>query len=203
MALQYPNSPNKPYKLYTDIQFIALVALNLTLIILYKTNIYQASTIVITYYLQSLLIGLMQFVRLLSLKQTEGKKRTKFFTAFFFAFHFGMFHLVYFIFLISMMDEIPGRVDFSWLGISLGGFFVGTAAETIRHIMADKSEQRSEAFLFITPYLRIVPMHLFIMYAFTHFEPKKFLYFLLLKTAADIISYLLTSTRKRKTAVAL
>lgn len=191
---------NRPYRFYTDIQFVAIVVLNLLMIVLYETNLQQASTIVITYYLQSLCVGLFHFIRLLSQKSYGASKKSKYFPAFFFAIHFNGFHFVYAIFLLTMMDDIPGTVNMSLVGLSLLSVFIGSTSETLRNIKNDRKKDTPNGFLFFLPYVRIIPMHLFLILSFTSFEPTTFLYFLLLKTVADIITYFITTPKKLRTA---
>lgn len=193
-----PEQKPRPYKLYTDAQFITMLVLNLLMIVLYLRNPLEASTIIITYYLQSVLIGVFYVIQLLIKKRIDGGQN-RLIGPLFFTFHFGMFHFVYFIFLITMMDEIPGIVDFSVLGFSLATIIAGSVTNTIKMVY-NKDGQAPSLSIFV-PYLRIVPMHLFIFMAFTRFDATKFIYFLLLKTAADIITYLVTSTGKRQTSV--
>ena len=98
-----------------------------------------------------------------------------------------------------MMDEIPGTVDILVLGFSLATIIAGSVANTIK--MTYSKDGQAPSLSIFVPYLRIVPMHLFIFMAFTHFDATKFIYFLLLKTVADIITYLVTSTGKRQASV--
>lgn len=173
-----------------DPAFITLLVINGMLVALYRRDINNASTIIFTYYLQSVVTGMLHFIRLLMLKdscsQGSGWK-----VAGFFAFHYGLFHLVYLIFLGPMLTEIPGRVDIALLGVSVIGFLGGGIAELIEKSANDRKKPPVPFLLFFQPYLRIVPVHLFIMAAFLAFTPEKFLLFLMLKTIADLLTYIL------------
>lgn len=183
-----------------DPQFLLLLFLNGLMIVLYETNIQQASTVIITYYLQSLCVGVFHFFRLLAhrnIPNQPNRKKSALFSSFFFIFHYGGFHLAYAFFLLMLMGKIPGRVDFMWLGFSLISILASNLIETRKSIKKDKEKQTVAGFIFFIPYVRIIPIHLFIMLSFTYFEPTKFLYFLLMKTAADIITYFIFRPAKK------
>jgi len=191
------NSSSKPLK---DPQFLLILFLNGLMIVLYETNINQASTVIFTYYLQSLLVGVFHFFRLLShrnIPNQPSSKKGALFSSFFFLFHYGGFHLAYAFFLLMLMGKIPGYVDFIWVGFSLISILTSSLLETRRLIKKDKEKQTISGFIFFIPYVRIIPIHLFIMLSFTYFEPTKFLYFLLMKTGADIITYFIFRPTKK------
>lgn len=207
-----PNATHT-YRWYTDVQLIAILVINGFFITLYQSNLQQASTIVATYYLQSVFVGIFHFIRLANLKNTNPESITvngepvrsptkaKWITALFFAFHYGFFHFVYLFFLAPMLVNVPGRVDFLLVLFTLGALIIGGITETIGHVKADRERPPVAGLLFFLPYVRIVPMHLFIMLAFTQFEPSMFLYFLLMKTGAEIITHLITAPGKKRARV--
>lgn len=212
MILETPAEPPRKryYRLYTDPQFIALALINGLFIFLYERNLEQASTIIFTYYLQSVLIGVFHFIRLASQNNVDpasveindrplkSANKAKWFQALFFMFHYGFFHFVYLIFLVAMLTDIPGRVDLALVGGSITALILGATAETRRHIQNDRKQPTANPFLFFLPYVRIVPMHIFIIISFTNFQPEMFLYFLLLKTAADLLGYMFTAPWRRR-----
>lgn len=196
----YSSTQNNQPKPLKDPQFLLLLFLNGLMIFLYKVNIQQASTVILTYYIQSLCVGIFHFFRLLSHRNIPNQpKNTKgaLFSSFFFMFHYGGFHLAYAFFLLMLMRKIPGNVDLTWLGVAFISILTAGIPETIRLIKKDKERQSVSGFIFFIPYVRIIPIHLFIMLSFTFFEPTKFLYFLLMKTGADIITYFIFRPSKK------
>lgn len=201
----------KIQKTLADPVFTSLLLSNVLLLALFYTDSTKASTIIITYYLQSVLIGFFHVIRMASLKSfdpsnfkvngrpLQNTRKAKWGSVAFFTLHFGLFHFVYFIFLVTMMDEIPGRVDFLLLLGTLVAIVIGLIVETRDAIAYDRAKPPLMANLFFYPYLRVVPMHIFIVLGFTNFKIETFFYFLLLKTATDIAGYFIFS-RKLKQA---
>ena len=128
------------------------------------------------YWLQSVVIGWHARKRMLGLERfsTEGftsngrrvpeddpaSKRS---TANFFALHFGVFHLAYLVFL-GKEHALHARWDWLVL-IACGASFVLSQRETfaVQHA-ADLRGRPNLGTLVFTPYLRIVPMHLAILF---------------------------------------
>ncbi|MFT5512665.1 MAG: hypothetical protein ACI8SE_001063 [Bacteroidia bacterium] len=152
-----------------------------------------ASLIIILYYFQSLFIGLQYFIRLSAIGMMYHKldpKHNRFTVALFFLFHYGFFHLVYFIFLISIVVEMPGSVDPGTVKFFVVALLGYTVLSTISDIKKDLTVPKVSVVVMFQPYFRIVPMHLFIMLAFATDSletlTKAFLLFIVLKTIADI-----------------
>ena len=115
---------------FTDSSVISLLFSNIIIIVLSIVQGWEITTVLWTYWIQSVIIGLFNFLRILSLKKfsTENftinnqpallSSKTKFFTAFFFAFHYGFFHFIYAIFLFQFFSSGP-PLDLNYL--FLGG----------------------------------------------------------------------------------
>jgi len=169
--------------------------------------------------LQSLLIGVQYFARLLSLKNTgvadvkiNASSPRK--MAFFFLLHYGFFHFVYFIFLAAMtFSDTPNiQVDVQYFLFAVSGFAVNTIFSLISQVRQDRVEHPSAGLIFFIPYLLIIPMHLFIILGFGQElsaageTPFPFLHligsfgiFLILKTISDVLLYVVTNkTWKRE-----
>ncbi|HYG15308.1 MAG TPA: DUF6498-containing protein [Bacteroidia bacterium] len=194
--MQPVNRKSRFVTVLKDPAFISLLVINGMLMVLYRRDIDNASTILFTYYLQSVIIGILHFIRLLKLKGSGWP------VAGFFAIHYGLFHFVYLIFLGPMLTEIPGNVEMPLLGASVIGFLGGGIAELIEKRARDQKIPPVPGLLFFQPYLRIVPVHLFIMSAFLDFAPEKFLFFLVLKTGADLLTYILFKKPAEQTVIA-
>jgi hypothetical protein len=170
---------------------IAVNMLNILMAIIFKWNIYD---VMIVYWFQSVSIGIFTFFRLYNypLEQIEKEmsddkplevndlavtnpRIAKIFIAVFFAMHYGLFHLVYIIFIVGFsysegfpLDLIGGLIGsllffanhlFSYL------FYrdeVITITETVSGNTI-RSSGLSIADIFSKPYTRIFPIHLTIM----------------------------------------
>jgi hypothetical protein len=98
--------------------------------------------------------------------------------AWFFLFHFGFFHLVYGIFLLT--DFGIRSVDSRVLLIGIGAFFLECLINFIRHKRMERTMSVNLGAMFFLPYLRIIPMHLMILLpAFLGWKPS--MLFLVLK----------------------
>ncbi|MFZ5635018.1 MAG: DUF6498-containing protein [Pseudomonadota bacterium] len=150
------------------------------------------------YWIQSVVIGWYARKRMLSLArfstrgftsggkpvpETEAGKRS---TATFFAFHYGFFHLGYLAFLFAE-HRIADALDALVL-IACGFSFVLSQRATyaVQHA-ADLRGCPNLGKMMATPYLRIVPMHLGVLFfAGAGSSPMALVLFTALKTASDL-----------------
>lgn len=185
-------------KYLTDPSIISLLVSNLIIITLAVVQRWEVSTVLWVYWMQSIIIGFFQFLRILSLKKfsTENFKinsqpalptnNTKIFTAFFFLFHYGFFHFIYAIFLFNFFTNQP--LDFTYL--FLGGliFFLNHFFSYRQNKIIDEHKIQNIGTLMFSPYARIVPMHLIIVFG-AILGQSALLVFLLLKTLADLLMH--------------
>ncbi len=110
--------------------------------------------------------------------------------AFFFLFHFGFFHFVYAIFLLT---GFSAGANAKIVLITGGIFLVESTLDLIsRRSSKQKGEKENIGKIFLVPYLRIIPMHLMILLpGFLGYGAS--VTFLILKTVADIGMYIATS----------
>lgn len=180
-----------------------LLGINIALGMAYFQGAISAETILFTYYFQSLVIGLSYFIQMKTLKdysvdgfkingaQAVKSPKTKGCTSTFFLFHFGFFHLVYFIFLIT---SFKFTVDSTFLWTSVLAFGVGEAMAIVRKRTASTIEKPNIGTLMFTPYLRIIPMHIFIlMGGFFGHSQKTFSMFIILKIISDILMHIVVN----------
>jgi hypothetical protein len=203
---------------FSDPEFWFLIAINGILAYLYKTGQIQAFTIVWIYYAQSLLIGVQYFIRLLSLNKTTAGVESKGPSsprgyAFFFLLHYGFFHFVYFIFLAVMTfsDAENIHVDRQYFLFAVSGFAVNTIFSLISQVRQDRDDHPAAGIILFIPYLRIIPMHLFIILGFGQQMSSSgssfpffnglgsFGIFLILKTISDVLLYVVTNRTWKKT----
>lgn len=183
----------------SDSSFISLLISNILIIILALVQKWDISTVLWVYWMQSVIIGFFQFLRILSLKNfstdnfTINNKSvlatngTKIFTAFFFLFHYGFFHLVYAILLFNFLTTQPP--DFTY--IFTGGliFFINHTFSFYYNIIIDRTKMQNIGQLMFSPYVRIIPMHLVIIFG-AILGQASLTIFLVLKTLADLIAHI-------------
>ena len=107
--------------------------------------------------------------------------------ALFFMVHYGIFHVVYAIFLMVQQGiDVNGSV----LLTVIAGFLVEGIISFRQRKQMEKYISLNIGVMFFLPYLRIIPMHLMILGpVFLGWEASTI--FLVLKTIADILSYFL------------
>ena len=178
----------------------SLLAANLIAIALALWERWNLAPLMWIYWGQSCIIGWFNFARILSLKEfsTENfrinnrpaapTRGTQLFTAFFFLFHYGMFHLGYFIFM-QKQRPLPS-VDHVPVLICIGVFFVNHLFSFQHNLEGDRRQKRNIGKLMFFPYARIIPMHLtIILGAEVARGPSVLLLFLVLKTVADLVMH--------------
>jgi len=160
---------------------IGIIAANMVTIVLAVLQNWDAATILFTFWVQSLIIGLFSAIKLLSadtalLAVELGKAEEwtgrgpvastgrvwmyKILVAGFFLFHYGLFHLFYY-FLFFYGGEFGPVEYFNGAGLTTCGIFF------FCHLFSFFFYQRGEprggdymAMAILLPYNRIVPMHL-------------------------------------------
>jgi len=158
---------------------------------------WPALPVLAVYWGQSIAIGVINVIRILSLEEfstagfSSGGRPVpettagKVMTARFFALHYGIFHLVYALFLFSGRSHLGTLTG--WMPLSIlanVAIFAGTHAwPLIASRGRDYRGKPNLGVLMFYPYLRILPMHLAIIFGamFASALPL----FIVLKTAAD------------------
>jgi hypothetical protein len=156
------------------------------------------------YWLQSISIGLFTVVKLFMFGDRNKPQRRLFIAvrdSIFFSVHYGIFHVVYLIFLYFFSTK--GISDFhfqqpDYIGITFIGvlFFMNHLYSYLKNYVLEKKIIGSSTNqIFLEPYKRIFPMHLVIIAAgfFSAMIPSAetplIIVFLLLKTLADLKSH--------------
>jgi hypothetical protein len=131
------------------------------------------------YWIQSVIIGLFNFVRILNLKEftTTGFRRggselpptnaAKISTAIFFLIHYGFFHFVYAMFLggfsgITRMNTSTSQSDYLIFTSLI--FFISYLIEYIQSYRNKPEEIPNLGAVMFAPYFRIIPMHMTIIF---------------------------------------
>ncbi len=189
-------------KIFTDPNFIFLLVGNLFCLYYFQTHANGFGTVVWIYWFQSAIIGLFNFLDLLTIKNYNPNdfkindqplsNSNKGCSAFFFLVHYGGFHMAYFVFLaIKYLRD----ANFFIILLSIGLLLIEGVISFIKRKQSDSTINYST--LFFMPYVRIIPMHLMILApAFMGMSPSAV--FLLLKTIADIVFFFLARNLYKK-----
>ena len=179
----------------------SLIAANVATIVMALALHWELGPLLWIYWSQSVVIGIFQFRRILDLKEfstknfrindrpvepTDATRRT---TAFFFLFHYNFFHLVYMVFLLVETRPAPSQALYLLAGGAL--FFTNHLYSYRRNKGEERRTVPNIGTMMFTPYLRILPMHLVIIFAagLTH-TTFALVVFCLLKTGADVLMHL-------------
>jgi hypothetical protein len=211
---------------FRDPSVIFLVAANLIIIVFAVTENWPITTIMWIYWSQSLIIGFFNVIKMLTAKVKVSPQETlkqkapksfnffhKLFLAGFFCIHFGAFHFAYFEFLKMAPFSVSvaaTETDFSIIFFTSILFFVNHLFSYFYNFIIRKEREMNYTALgklFVYPYIRIVPMHLTIIFGgllstigfIFGFKEASFvvlLLFLFLKTSADLLMHNLEHNRK-------
>jgi len=156
------------------------------------------ATVIWPYWIQSIIIGWYGRKRMLALKNfsTEGftsndepvpeNEKGKRSTASFFVMHYGFFHFGYLIFLLDRA-KLDSAWDAFWIMVC-GFSFVFAQRKTYgQQISDDAMGKPNLGKLMCLPYLRILPMHLTIIFGMIGGSTFSILFFMTLKTIADVL----------------
>lgn len=181
-----------------NLSTLGLLVSNLIVIILSVVQNWEVSEVLWVYWMQSIIIGFFQFLRILSLKKFSTENftinnrpapptlKTKVFTAFFFMFHYGFFHFIYAIFLFSLFTNQPFNFRYLILGSFI--FFLNHTFSFYHNRVVDQQRVQNIGSLLFAPYARIIPMHLVIVFG-AILGQSTLVVFLLLKTLADLLMH--------------
>ena len=164
------------------------------------------------YWFQSITIGFFNFIRILQLKEFSNKefiindkvvqltKGIKIFFAFFFLVHYGLFHFIYMIFLLTETFTKTYRnasnfIELKYIFLTSLLFFINHLFSYVYNRQKDTKKQNIGALMFY-PYARIIPMHLTIIFGSSLADALPF--FLVLKTFADCIMHIIEHNVLRK-----
>ncbi len=202
-----------------------LILVNVLSIVLALVEKWDFVFIVFLFWAQSVIIGIFQFLKILNLEKFSTKnfkingmsvspsKVVKVFTAFFFLFHYGFFHLGYLIFLVVgfiggktegvISSNSLATINFSFDSTTVASLFVAVLFFFLNHLFSflknreeDKKKVKNIGAVMFFPYARIIPMHLMIVFGFFFFNNSfAVVIFLLLKTVADVLMHISEHSR--------
>jgi hypothetical protein len=190
-----------------DSSTVSLIVTNLVTIAFAIAQKWDLREIMWVYWSQSVIIGFFNVLRILNLKQfrADGMKindkpvtatpAAQRLVAGFFALHYGFFHFVYMIFLIAR--GFPSSGSLPAIGLCIAAFFVNHAFSYWHNREQDELRKPHLGLIMIFPYARIIPMHLTIIIgsAFGETSVLQVIFFLVLKTVADVIMHMIEHSK--------
>lgn len=171
--------------------------MNIYLIWYYLKVPSSIDTIILLFYIQSVLIGVFNVLDMLTLSNVavdpaRGKGdvlASKGCAAGFFTVHYGMFHLVYLFFLSTIIHF--KNIDLPFVYLSLWVLLATCTVNFVQNKIRNRTETANLGVMFFMPYPRVVPIHLMILApVFLHISAS--LVFLVLKTIADVIMHVVS-----------
>jgi len=189
-----------PRWLRFDLSSLVLIGSNLLVIVLAIREHWSLRDVMWIYWGQSVIVGVSSFLRILGLKQfsTKGVRlngrpvdptpATKVRAGVFFLGHYGFFHAVYAVALLSELG-LPHK-QLPLIGLCLGTFGANHAFSLVYNWRRDRTRRPNIGTVMMFPYARIIPMHLTIVFGLTLANSVvATVFFLLLKTLADLIMH--------------
>lgn len=191
--------PNNFSKAIIDPSLALVISSNIISIFMAVYQQWPMGQILWVYWGQSVVIGVINVIRMLSLKEfstqnfrmndqsvpeTSAAKKQ---IATFFAFHFGFFHFVYAIFLWQELPLINLPTEELLFLLMLVFGFIGSHGYSYRYNLSHdfKHKKPNIGTLMFYPYLRIIPMHLVIIFGAMLQSTASIVLFMVLKTLAD------------------
>lgn len=163
------------------ISLLVLIVSNLTILLLALVQQWDFSVLLWGYWFQSIIIGLFQAKKMVDLKTKQANK-----VAGFFFLHYGIFHLAYLFFLLISVWPLSWAPIFIFATI----FFISHLISYFVNKASDEKRQLGLGKLMFLPYMRILPMHILIVFGWLFIGGSSGLVlFLLLKIVADVISH--------------
>ena len=155
---------------------------------------WTVGAILLVYWLESVIIGVLNIPRIFS---AQGGVGNKLFTSLFFSVHYGIFTMGHLVFLRSMFgaDEAFGSIftygPMFWTALS---FFISHLVSLIARIYRGEFNDSTPSVQLFAPYSRVVIMHIVVLFgAFLIQKWGSPIYVLLLlvilKTGVDLIAH--------------
>ena len=185
----------KKTSFFNDPSLWMLLAINGWLIYSYTQNPDMINDIIILYYIQSVLIGVVNIASLYSFNNYTGqimvpgniKEKKNGCLPLFFGLHYGAFHLIYLFFLAGIVDI--HKMDYNFIKTTCYVLIGNAIINFVHDKMRNREEPVNIGVMFFMPYARVVPMHLMILLP-EFFAINRSITFLLLKTGADVVMFM-------------
>ncbi|HIH33340.1 MAG TPA: hypothetical protein HA227_03735 [Candidatus Diapherotrites archaeon] len=166
---------------------------------------WSVAAIVWTYWIQSVIIGFFYFFKILQAKTAQDPRfiyqPPVYFVALFFAFHYGFFHLIYAGLLSGVFGSFGSLLSsLPIIAVPSVIFFISHLFSFLYYLNKPKVQKTARQLMF-EPYVRILPMHLTVMFVgfLMFFSFGSFLMlviFIFLKTIADVFMHAVEHTEQ-------
>lgn len=181
-----------------DYYVLSLIFANIVTVVTTLALKIDLKSILFIYLSQSIIIGFFTILKFVFYSENSSDEKwvrllTKMFFIIFFMFHYGLFHIVYYVFITSELFGLKSVSYFS-VGIFLPvlSFFIWSIMDFFR-----RKTITDYTMIFFRPYYRIIPMHLTIVLGGIILSLISnsvtysivLVFFLVLRSIADIISY--------------
>lgn len=191
---------HSPFRLsFIDPSLGMILLSNIVSIVLAISQHWSIGQLLWVYWGQSVVIGIINVHRMLNLKEfstknlksnghpvpeTQAAKRK---IAAFFAFHYGFFHFIYAVFLLGLFPLTDlSTADLIWIALLIFGFFSSHSFSYHYNLNNDFKQQKPNlGTLMFYPYLRIIPMHLIIIFGTIMDSTTSLIIFMIMKIFAD------------------
>lgn len=190
-----------------DMSSWTLLGSNIIAIVMALWQKWELETIMLAYWSQSIIIGIFCVLKILSLENfstkgvkindmpVQANKKTKRTLAMFFCVHFGIFHIVYLVFILGRSKIC---VDIRPVLYVAAIFFANHLFSFIYNKNQDRKKKPNIGNVVFFPYLRIIPMHFTIIFGSMFFSQFSLVLFLGLKTIADLLTHALEHTIQKE-----
>jgi hypothetical protein len=174
-----------------DISTKSLIIVNVVMIIVAVALHWSVIDVMWVYWAQSVIIGSIAIFRILLMKQI--------FAAGFFLVHYGMFHLVYFFFLCYANEDATPSIPIVGIALCSIMFLFNHIFSSWHNWKRDMKRKPEPGTLMFAPYMRIIPMHLTIIFGSEYATSTATLaLFLFLKTIMDVIMHMVEHRPRRQ-----
>jgi hypothetical protein len=186
-------------ELKLGVSFYLLFLANLAVMIILGHKDLYFQTLFFIFWCQSTIIGIFFLIKILKSKHlsteyfktkqipTDEPSKTSLYTAIFFLFHYELFHLAYLLFIIGKFNLNPEFFFVTFFAIGL--FLLVHLYSFFKNFKADTEREQSVGRAMFFPYARILPMHAIIILGFFILNTKRIIFFVFLKTIADLIMH--------------
>lgn len=194
---------------FLDPSTLALLVSNVVVIAFAFDQQWSLITLLWIYWAQSVIIGVFNVFKILDLtlfstngfyvneKPVAPTEETKRQTALFFAIHYGIFHLVYFIFLVvftvvglwQVSPNSTAAASVLFILTSIALFLANHLYSFLHNRDQERKRIHNIRSVMFSPYARIIPMQLTLILGVLLVDQVALILFLALKTVADVITH--------------
>ena len=184
------------------VSLIALILINLASVLGIIFLKWNSGFILLSYWLESLVVGFYTVLKMRKARKigdvkahigSKSVKPEKYFLIPFFIIHYGIFmfgHLAFLLVIVSINSNINSVTDtIIWLPIFFIALLLSHGISYRQNFIGNKEyENKDVSQIMMSPYARIIPMHIAILVGFMLGSPAILL--VLIKTVIDVFSHI-------------